>query len=143
VRSWISRRGREDRLQANHKPTAEYVRQLRLALHQKFGRRVIFLPADIDPYDQLWITAPFDFNPPARSGGYKSPVNLRKRFGTTGASMFVSTAALQRLQFTVIDQSRRVDLRKGMSRFGVVKFKRKRPNGASYWLDTETGVQTW
>ena len=49
-------------LQQNHKPTANYVRQLRLDLHQKFpGSEFYFLPADIVTQTiNFGLPAPFD-----------------------------------------------------------------------------------
>ena len=49
-------------LQPNHKPTADYVRQLRLDLHQKFpGFEFYFLPADIVTQTiNFGLPAPFD-----------------------------------------------------------------------------------
>jgi multidrug efflux pump subunit AcrB len=78
-------------LQPNHRPTANYVRQLRLDLHQKFpGTEFYFLPADIVTQTiNFGLPAPFDVQILGRdlTTDHKTPGNRAEAEASPARSM--------------------------------------------------------
>ena len=95
-------------LQQNHKPTANYVRQLRLDLHHKFpGSEFYFLPADIVTQTiNFGLPAPFDIQILGRdlTTDHKIAAALAQKLRSVTGAVDIRVQQplhLQRLQFTV------------------------------------------
>src|SRR5437016_8250116 len=95
-------------LQQNHKPTASYVRQLRLDLHQKFpGAEFYFLPADIVTQTiNFGLPAPFDIQILGRdlATDHKIAAALAQKLRSVTGAVDIRVQQplhLQRLRFTV------------------------------------------
>jgi multidrug efflux pump subunit AcrB len=137
-------------LQQNHKPTANYVRQLRLDLHQKFpGTEFYFLPADIVTQTiNFGLPAPFDIQILGRdlATDHKVAAALAQKLRSVTGAVDVRVqqpAHLQRLQFTV-DRTKAAGV--GLTERDVASSLLLTLSGSgqtapSYWLDPTTGVQ--
>jgi multidrug efflux pump subunit AcrB len=137
-------------LQANHKPTADYVRQLRLDLHQKFpGAEFYFLPSDIVTQTiNFGLPAPFDVQILGRdlATNHKIAGELAQRLRRVTGAVDVRVqqpAQLQRLQFS-IDRTKAAGL--GLTERDVASSLLLSLSGSgqtapSYWVDSTTGVQ--
>jgi multidrug efflux pump subunit AcrB len=137
-------------LQQNHKPTADYVRQLRLDLHQKFpGSEFYFLPADIVTQTiNFGLPAPFDIQILGRdlATDHKIAAALAQKLRSVTGAVDIRVqqpAHLQRLQFTV-DRTKAAGV--GLTERDVagsllLSLSGSGQTAPSYWLDTTTGVQ--
>jgi multidrug efflux pump subunit AcrB len=137
-------------LQANHKPTAEYVRQLRLDLHQKFpGAEFYFLPADIVTQTiNFGLPAPFDIQILGRdlATDHKIAGELAQKLRRVPGAVDVRVqqpAHLQRLQFA-IDRTKAAGM--GLTESNVagsvlLSLSGSGQTSPSYWVDQTTGVQ--
>jgi multidrug efflux pump subunit AcrB len=137
-------------LQQNHQPTASYVRQLRLDLHQKFpGAEFYFLPADIVTQTiNFGLPAPFDVQVSGRdlATDHKIAGALAQKLrGVTGAVdvRVQQPAHLQRLQFTV-DRTKAAGVgltERDVASSVLLSLSGSGQTAPSYWLDPTTGVQ--
>jgi multidrug efflux pump subunit AcrB len=137
-------------LQKNHKPTAGYIRQLRLSLHQQFpGAIFYFLPADITTQTiNFGLPAPFDIQVTGRdlAADHKVAADLAEKISRVRGAVDVRIQQpddLQRLQFSV-DRTKASEL--GLTESAVAGSVLLSLAGSSqvqpsYWLDTTTGVQ--
>jgi multidrug efflux pump subunit AcrB len=137
-------------LQPNHKPTADYVRQLRLDLHQKFpGLEFYFLPADIVTQTiNFGLPAPFDLQILGRdlATDHKIAGELAQKLRRVPGAVDVRVqqpAHLQRLQFA-IDRTKAAGL--GLTESNVagsilLSLSGSGQTSPSYWVDQTTGVQ--
>ncbi|MEN3370719.1 MAG: hypothetical protein V7609_2862 [Verrucomicrobiota bacterium] len=137
-------------LQANHKPTADYVRQLRLDLHQKFpGAEFYFLPSDIVTQTiNFGLPAPFDIQILGRdlATNHKVAGELAQRLRRVIGAVDVRVqqpAHLQRLQFT-IDRTKAAGLgltERDVANSVLLSLSGSGQTAPSYWVDQTTGVQ--
>src|SRR5947209_579629 len=137
-------------LQKNHKPTANYVRQLRLDLHQKFpGSEFYFLPADIVTQTiNFGLPAPFDIQILGRDlqTDHKIAAALAQKLRTVTGAVDIRVqqpAHLQRLQFTV-DRTKAAGVgltERDVASSVLLSLSGSGQTAPSYWLDTTTGVQ--
>src|SRR3954471_11223869 len=137
-------------LQANHKPTANYVRQLRLDLHQKFpGAEFYFLPADIVTQTiNFGLPAPFDVQILGRdlATDHKIAGELAQRLRRVTGAVDVRVqqpAHLQRLQFA-IDRTKAAGLgltERDVASSVLLSLSGSGQTAPSYWVDPATGVQ--
>jgi multidrug efflux pump subunit AcrB len=137
-------------LQQNHKPTAEYVRQLRLDLHQKFpGAEFYFLPADIVTQTiNFGLPAPFDIQILGRdlATDHKIAGELAQKLRRVPGAVDVRVqqpAHLQRLQFAV-DRTKAAGVgltEKDVAGSVLLSLSGSGQTAPSYWVDTTTGVQ--
>ncbi|MEY2528399.1 MAG: hypothetical protein QOJ05_489 [Verrucomicrobiota bacterium] len=137
-------------LQADHKPTAEYVRQLRLALHQKFpGAEFYFLPADIVTQTiNFGLPAPFDVQVLGRdlATNHKVAGELAQKIRHVTGAVDVRVqqpAHLQRLQFTV-DRTKAAGVgltERDVASSVLLSLSGSGQTAPSYWVDPSTGVQ--
>jgi multidrug efflux pump subunit AcrB len=137
-------------LQQNHKPTANYVRQLRLDLHQKFpGSEFYFLPADIVTQTiNFGLPAPFDIQILGRdlATDHKIAAALAQKLRSVTGAVDIRVqqpAHLQRLQFTV-DRTKAAGV--GLTERDVagsilLSLSGSGQTAPSYWVDQTTGVQ--
>ncbi len=137
-------------LQQNHKPTANYVRQLRLDLHQEFpGTEFYFLPADIVTQTiNFGLPAPFDIQILGRdlATDHKIAAALAQKLRSVTGAVDIRVqqpAHLQRLQFTV-DRTKAAGV--GLTERDVASSLLLSLSGSgqtapSYWVDPTTGVQ--
>ena len=137
-------------LQPNHKPTADYVRQLRLDLHQKFpGVEFYFLPSDIVTQTiNFGLPAPFDVQILGRdlATDHKVAGEIAKKLRRVTGAVDVRVqqpAHLQRLQFA-IDRTKAAGL--GLTESNVagsvlLSLSGSGQTAPSYWVDQTTGVQ--
>src|SRR5947207_531574 len=137
-------------LQQNHKPTANYVRQLRLDLHPKFpGTEFYFLPADIVTQTiNFGLPAPFDIQILGRdlATDHKIAAALAQKLRSVTGAVDIRVqqpAHLQRLQFTV-DRTKAAGV--GLTERDVASSLLLSLSGSgqtapSYWVDQTTGVQ--
>jgi multidrug efflux pump subunit AcrB len=137
-------------LQQNHKPTAEYVRQLRLDLNQKFpGAEFYFLPSDIVTQTiNFGLPAPFDIQILGRDLATNHKVageiaqRLRRVIGAVDVRV-QQPAHLQRLQFT-IDRTKAAGLgltERDVANSVLLSLSGSGQTAPSYWVDQTTGVQ--
>jgi multidrug efflux pump subunit AcrB len=137
-------------LQQNHKPTAEYVRQLRLDLHRKFpGAEFYFLPADIVTQTiNFGLPAPFDIQILGRdlATDHKIAGELAQKLRRVPGAVDVRVqqpAHLQRLQFAV-DRTKAAGVgltEKDVAGSVLLSLSGSGQTAPSYWVDTTTGVQ--
>ncbi|HZE57281.1 MAG TPA: efflux RND transporter permease subunit [Chthoniobacterales bacterium] len=137
-------------LQTNHKPTAEYVRQLRLDLHQRFpGAEFYFLPADIVTQTiNFGLPAPFDVQILGRdlTQNHKIAGELAQKIRHVTGAVDVRVqqpAHLQRLQFTV-DRTKAAGVgltERDVASSVLLSLSGSGQTAPSYWLDPTTGVQ--
>src|SRR3954467_6159284 len=137
-------------LQQNHKPTANYVRQLRLDLHANFpGAEFYFLPADIVTQTiNFGLPAPFDVQILGRdlATDHKVAAALAQKLRSVRGAVDIRVqqpAHLQRLQFT-IDRTKAAGV--GLTEHDVASSVLLSLSGSgqtapSYWVDQTTGVQ--
>src|ERR1700731_1237836 len=137
-------------LQQNHKPTASYVRQLRLDLHQKFpGAEFYFPPADIVTQTiKFGLPAPFDIQILGRdlATDHKIAEALAQKLRIVTGAVDIRVqqpAHLQRLQFTV-DRTKAAGV--GLTERDVdgsvlLSLSGSGQTAPSYWVDPATGVQ--
>jgi multidrug efflux pump subunit AcrB len=137
-------------LQKNHKATADYIRQLRLGLHQQFpGVVFYFLPADITTQTiNFGIPAPFDIQVTGRdlAADQKVAGALAEKIRHVRGAVDVRVQQpddLQRIQFAV-DRTKASGI--GLTESAVAGSVLLSLAGSSqvqpsYWLDTTTGVQ--
>ncbi|MEY2504255.1 MAG: hypothetical protein QOG27_535, partial [Verrucomicrobiota bacterium] len=137
-------------LQADHKPTTEYVRQLRLDLHQKFpGAEFYFLPADIVTQTiNFGLPAPFDVQVLGRdlATNHKVAGELAQKIRHVTGAVDVRVqqpAHLQRLQFTV-DRTKAAGVgltERDVASSVLLSLSGSGQTAPSYWVDPSTGVQ--
>jgi multidrug efflux pump subunit AcrB len=137
-------------LKPGHKPTANYVRNLRLSLNRDFpGTTFYFLPADIVSETlNFGLPAPFDIQVVGRNETIDQQVAnsiARKIRGVRGAVdvRVQQPNDLQRIMFNV-DRTKATEL--GLSERDVADSVLLTLSGSSqvtptYWLDPTTGVQ--
>ena len=137
-------------LQENHKPTAGYIRQLRLSLHQQFpGVTFYFLPADITTQTiNFGLPAPYDIQVTGRdlAADHKVAADLAEKISRVRGAVDVRIQQpddLQRIQFAV-DRTKASEI--GLTESAVAGSVLLSLAGSSqvqpsYWLDTTTGVQ--
>jgi multidrug efflux pump subunit AcrB len=137
-------------LKANHKPTANYVRNLRLSLNQQFpGVTFYFLPADIvSETINFGLPAPFDIQVVGRNQEADQQVaaaiaqKIRQVRGAVDVRI-QQPNDLHRLEFNV-DRTKAVQL--GLTERDVAGSLLLALSGSSqvtptYWLDPTSGVQ--
>jgi multidrug efflux pump subunit AcrB len=137
-------------LQEKHQPTANYVRQLRLDLHQKFpGAEFYFLPADIVTQTiNFGLPAPFDVQILGRdlATSHKIAGELAQKLRRVRGAVDVRVqqpAHLQRLQFTV-DRTKAAGVgltERDVAGSVLLSLSGSGQTAPSYWLDQNTGVQ--
>lgn len=137
-------------LQQNHKPTADYIRQLRLDLHEKFpGAEFYFLPADIVTQTiNFGLPAPFDIQVVGRDlvADHKAAAMLAQKLRTVTGAVDIRVqqpAHLQRLQFTV-DRVKAAGVglsEKDVANSVLLSLSGSGQTAPSYWVDPATGVQ--
>src|SRR6476469_6724624 len=137
-------------LQKNHGPTAGYIRQLRLSLHQQFpGVIFYFLPADITTQTiNFGLPAPLDIQVTGRdlAADQKVAADLAEKIRHVRGAVDVRIQQpddLQRLQFAV-DRTKASGI--GLTEQQVASSVLLSLSGSgqvqpSYWLDITTGVQ--
>ena len=137
-------------LQKNHGPTAGYIRQLRLSLHQQFpGATFYFLPADITTQTiNFGLPAPLDIQVTGRdlAADQKVAADLAEKIRHVRGAVDVRIQQpddLQRLQFAV-DRTKASGI--GLTEQQVASSVLLSLSGSgqvqpSYWLDITTGVQ--
>ena len=137
-------------LQKNHGPTAGYIRQLRLNLHQQFpGVIFYFLPADITTQTiNFGLPAPLDIQITGRdlAADQKVAADLAEKIRHVRGAVDVRIQQpddLQRLQFSV-DRTKASGI--GLTEQQVASSVLLSLSGSgqvqpSYWLDITTGVQ--
>ncbi len=137
-------------LQPDHKPTADYVRNLRLSLNRGFpGVTFYFLPADIvSETINFGLPAPFDIQVVGRNEAANQQVanaiaqKVRQVRGAVDVRV-QQPNDLQRIEFDV-DRTKAMEL--GLSERDVAGSVLLALSGSSqvtptYWLDYTTGVQ--
>jgi multidrug efflux pump subunit AcrB len=137
-------------LQQNHRPTANYVRQLRLDLHTKFpGAEFYFLPADIVTQTiNFGLPAPFDIQISGRdlAADHKIAGELAQKLRSVPGAVDIRVqqpAHMQRLQFTV-DRTKAAGVgltERDVAGSVLLSLSGSGQTAPSYWLDTTTGVQ--
>jgi multidrug efflux pump subunit AcrB len=137
-------------LQKNHKPTANYVRQLRLDLHEKFpGAEFYFLPADIVTQTiNFGLPAPFDIQILGRdlATDHKISAALAQKLRSVRGAVDIRVqqpAHLQRLQFTV-DRTKAAGVgltERDVANSVLLSLSGSGQTAPSYWVDPTTGVQ--
>jgi len=137
-------------LQQNHKPTANYVRQLRLDLHQKFpGSEFYFLPADIVTQTiNFGLPAPFDIQILGRdlATDHKIAATLAQKLRSVIGAVDIRVQQplhLQRLQFTV-DRTKAAGVgltERDVASSILLSLSGSGQTAPSYWVDSTTGVQ--
>ena len=137
-------------LKANHKPTANYVRNLRLGLNQQFpGVTFYFLPADIvSETINFGLPAPYDIQVVGRNQEVDQQVagGIAQKVRQVRGAVDVRIQQpndLRRLEFNV-DRTKAVQL--GLTERDVASSLLLALSGSSqvtptYWLDPTTGVQ--
>ena len=137
-------------LQQNHKPTANYVRQLRLDLHQKFPGAGILFPAGGHRNQTInfGLPAPFDVQILGRDLATDHKIagalaqKLRNVIGAVDVRV-QQPAHLQRLQFTV-DRTKAAGVgltERDVASSVLLSLSGSGQTAPSYWLDPTTGVQ--
>ena len=137
-------------LQPNHRPTDDYVRQLRLGLHHQFpGVTFYFLPADITTETiNFGLPAPFDIQVGGRdlAAAQKVAKNIAAKVSQVQGAVDVRVQQpddYQRLQFSV-DRTRASGM--GLTEQAVAQSVLLSLSGTgqitpTYWVDPSTGVQ--
>ena len=137
-------------LQKNHKPTDEYVRQLRLGLHRQFPSATFyFLPADITTETiNFGLPAPFDIQISGRdlAADQKVAHDLAGKIGQVHGAVDVRTQQAddyQRFMFSV-DRTRASGM--GLTEQQVASSVLLSLSGSEqvqpvYWLDRNNGVE--
>jgi len=137
-------------LKPNHKPTANYVRNLRLSLNREFpGTTFYFLPADIvSETINFGLPAPLDIQVVGRNETVDQQVanSIAQKIRQVRGAVDVRVQQpndLQRFEFTV-DRTKAMEL--GLSERDVAGSVLLSLSGSSqvtptYWLDYTTGVQ--
>src|SRR5213594_1181961 len=137
-------------LKPNHKPTANYVRNLRLSLNRDFpGITFYFLPADIVSQTlNFGLPAPYDIQVLGRdlAGNQKVAANIAENLRHVRGAVDVRVQQpgdLQRLEFA-IDRTKASEL--GLSERDVASSVLLSLSGSgqvqpAYWLDSSIGVQ--
>jgi len=137
-------------LQKNHKPTDEYVRQLRLVLHRQFPSATFyFLPADITTETiNFGLPAPFDIQISGRdlAADQKVAHDLAGKIGQVHGAVDVRIQQpddYQRFMFSV-DRTRASGM--GLTEQQVASSVLLSLSGSEqvqpvYWLDRSTGVE--
>src|SRR5213592_2224679 len=137
-------------LNTGHRPTADYVRNLRLALNRDFpGVTFYFLPADIVSQTiNFGLPAPYDIQVLGRdlAGNQKVAANISEELRHVPGAVDVRVQQpgdLQRLEFD-IDRTKAAEL--GLSERDVASSVLLSLSGSSqvqpaYWLDSSIGVQ--
>src|SRR6266446_2716205 len=137
-------------LKPGHKPTANYVRNLRLSLNRNFpGTTFYFLPADIvSETINFGLPAPFDIQVVGRNEAADQKVasSIAKKVRQVRGAVDVRVQQpndLQRFEFNV-DRTKAMEL--GLSERDVAGSVLLALSGSSqvtptYWLDYTTGVQ--
>jgi multidrug efflux pump subunit AcrB len=137
-------------LQKNHKPTDEYVRQLRLVLHRQFPSATFyFLPADITTETiNFGLPAPFDIQISGRdlAADQKVAHDLAGKIGQVRGAVDVRIQQpddYQRFMFSV-DRTRASGM--GLTEQQVASSVLLSLSGSEqvqpvYWLDRSTGVE--
>jgi multidrug efflux pump subunit AcrB len=137
-------------LQAKHKATPDYIRQLRLRLHEEFpAASFYFLPADIVTQTiNFGIPAPFDIEVTGRdlAANQKVAGALAEKIRHVRGAVDVRVQQpddLQRIQFA-IDRTKASGI--GLTERDVAGSVLLSLSGSSqvqpsYWLDTKNGVQ--
>jgi multidrug efflux pump subunit AcrB len=137
-------------LQTNHQPTVNYIRQLRLDLHQKFpGAEFYFLPADIVTQTiNFGLPAPFDVQISGRdlAADHKIAGELAQKLRRVPGAVDIRVqqpAHLQRLQFSV-DRTKAAGVgltERDVASSVLLSLSGSGQTAPSYWLDTTNGVQ--
>src|SRR5881296_262613 len=137
-------------LNTGHRPTADYVRSLRLALNRDFpGVTFYFLPADIVSQTiNFGLPAPYDIQVLGRdlAGNQKVAANIAENLRHIRGAVDVRVQQpgdLQRLEFA-IDRTKASEL--GLSERDVASSVLLSLSGSgqvqpAYWLDSSIGVQ--
>jgi multidrug efflux pump subunit AcrB len=137
-------------LQTNHKPTDEYVRQLRLGLHRQFpGATFYFLPADITTETiNFGLPAPFDIQVSGRNlaADQKVAHDLAEKIGQVHGAVDIRIQQpddYQRFMFSV-DRTRASGM--GLTEQQVASSVLLSLSGSEqvqpvYWLDRSNGVE--
>ena len=137
-------------LKPNHKPTANYVRNLRLSLNREFpGTTFYFLPADIVSQTlNFGLPAPLDIQVVGRNQTVDQQVanSIAQKIRQVRGAVDVRVQQpndLQRFEFNV-DRTKAMEL--GLSERDVAGSVLLSLSGSSqvtptYWLDYTTGVQ--
>src|SRR6266436_28800 len=137
-------------LKPNHKPTANYVRNLRLSLNREFpGTTFYFLPADIVSQTlNFGLPAPLDIQVVGRNQTVDQQVanSIAQKIRQVRGAVDVRVQQpndLQRFEFNV-DRTKAMEL--GLSERDVAGSVLLSLSGSSqvtptYWLDSTTGVQ--
>src|SRR2546425_2340104 len=137
-------------LNTGHRPTADYVRNLRLALNRDFpGVTFYFLPADIVSQTiNFGLPAPYDIQVLGRdlAGNQKVAANIAEKLRHVRGAVDVRVQQpgnLQRLEFA-IDRTKASEL--GLSERDVASSVLLSLSGSgqvqpAYWLDSSIGVQ--
>jgi len=137
-------------LQTNHKPTDEYVRQLRLGLHRQFpGAIFYFLPADITTETiNFGLPAPFDIQVSGRNlaADQKVAHDLAEKIGQVHGAVDIRIQQpddYQRFMFSV-DRTRASGM--GLTEQQVASSVLLSLSGSEqvqpvYWLDRSNGVE--
>ena len=137
-------------LNTGHRPTADYVRNLRLALNRDFpGVTFYFLPADIVSQTiNFGLPAPYDIQVLGRdlAGNQKVAANIAEKLRHAPGAVDVRVQQpgdLQRLEFA-IDRTKASEL--GLSERDVASSVLLSLSGSgqvqpAYWLDSSIGVQ--
>ena len=137
-------------LNTGHRPTADYVRNLRLALNRDFpGVTFYFLPADIVSQTiNFGLPAPYDIQVLGRdlAGNQKVAANIAEKLRHVRGAMDVRVQQpgnLQRLEFA-IDRTKASELE--LSERDVASSVLLSLSGSgqvqpAYWLDSSIGVQ--
>src|SRR6266702_1561982 len=137
-------------LNTGHRPTADYVRNLRLALNRDFpGVTFYFLPADIVSQTiNFGLPAPYDIQVLGRdlAGNQKVAANVAEKLRHVPRAVDVRVQQpgdLQRLEFA-IDRTKASEL--GLSERDVASSVLLSLSGSgqvqpAYWLDSSIGVQ--
>jgi len=137
-------------LNTGHRPTADYVRNLRLALNRDFpGVTFYFLPADIVSQTiNFGLPAPYDIQVLGRdlAGNQKVAAGIAEKLRHVSGAVDVRVQQpgdLQRLEFA-IDRTKASEL--GLSERDVASSVLLSLSGSgqvqpAYWLDSSIGVQ--
>ncbi len=137
-------------LNTGHRPTADYVRNLRLALNRDFpGVTFYFLPADIvSETINFGLPAPYDIQVLGRdlAGNQKVAAGIAEKLRHVSGAVDVRVQQpgdLQRLEFA-IDRTKASEL--GLSERDVASSVLLSLSGSgqvqpAYWLDSSIGVQ--
>src|SRR5438034_3973457 len=137
-------------LNTGHRPTADYVRNLRLALNRDFpGVTFYFLPADIVSQTiNFGLPAPYDIQVLGRdlAGNQKVAANIAENLRHVRGAVDVRVQQpgnLQRLEFA-IDRTKASELElseRDVARSVLLSLSGSGQVQPAYWLDSSIGVQ--